>query len=515
MASTQVLIVGAGPTGLVLALCLARHRIPFRLIEKNSGPGQASRAIAVQARTLEFYQQLGLADEVVGRGIKLEALHLREGGKEVATLAFKDLGRGLSPFPFALCFAQDEHERFLVAKLQEAGISVEWGVTLRSFEDSGTGVRAVLERDGVDEMCEASYLVGCDGGHSAVRQGLKLDFPGGTYAQLFYVADVKIAGGFKRDIFGNLGVGGLALMFPVRTSGMQRLIGTVPQELGGRTELTFEDLREYVEPLLDVRVEQVNWFSIYHVHHRVAARFRVGRVFIAGDAGHIHSPAGGQGMNTGIGDAVNLSWKLADVIKGRAAESILDTYESERFAFARRLVDTTDKAFKGMVGQGWAGRFLRTWLVPTFMPTMTKSSLVRHLMFRTISQIRIRYRSSALSEGKAGRIQGGDRLPWVSAEGGNFRPLTSLDWQVHVYGEATQSLKSTAAEFDLRVHEFGWTEAAHGAGLKQNAAYLVRPDGYVAAAFPEQNPAEIRGYLSTRGIGSKPLSRLARRDPAA
>jgi 2-polyprenyl-6-methoxyphenol hydroxylase-like FAD-dependent oxidoreductase len=500
MASTPVLIVGAGPTGLVLALRLARHGVPFRIIEKSAGPGQASRAIAVQARTLEFYQQLGLAQEVVDLGIKLEAAHLREGGREFVTLAFGNLGDGLSPFPFALSFAQDEHERFLVRKLEAAGVSIEWGVALRKFEDADDHVRVVLEKDGAEEICEASYLCGCDGAHSSVRQCLGLDFPGGTYAQLFYVADVRIAEGFKRDIVGNLGAGGLALMFPVRTTGMQRLIGTVPEPLSDHPDLTFEELRPHVEPLLGVTVAQVNWFAIYHVHHRVAARFRVGRVFIAGDAGHIHSPAGGQGMNTGIGDAVNLSWKLADVIRSRAHPSLLDTYESERIVFARRLVASTDTAFKGMVGQGWGGRLLRTWLVPRLMPTLTRLPMIRRLIFKTISQIRISYRDSALSEGKAGRIHGGDRLPWVPDGGGNFAPLASLDWQIHIYGKAGQPLRDAATESTLPVHEFAWTEAARRAGLRQNAAYLVRPDGHVAAAFPDQDPDRLTRYTAERAL---------------
>ena len=160
------------------------------------------------------------------------------------------------------------------------------------------------------------------------------------------MADVLIEGAFQRDLFANLGAGGLALMFPVRTSGMQRLIGTVPESLSRRDDLTYEDLREQVEPLLGVHVTEVNWFSIYRVHHRVAERFRVGQVFVAGDAGHIHSPAGGQGMNTGIGDAVNLSWKLAYVLQGRAKPAILDSYESEHIAFARTLVASTDRLLR-------------------------------------------------------------------------------------------------------------------------------------------------------------------------
>lgn len=500
MAATGVLIVGAGPTGLVLALRLARHGVPFRIVDKNSGPGQASRAMAVQARTLEFYQQLGLAREAVDLGIRMEAFHLRESGREIASVEFRNLGEGSSPFPFALCLPQDDHERFLVEKLEAAGVAVEWGVALKDLAEEGERVRTVLDKGGTEEVCEAAYLCGCDGAHSRVRQSLGLDFPGGTYDQPFFVADVRIAGDFRTDIVANLGSGGLALMLPVRSSGMQRLIGTVPEALGNRSDLGFEDLRSHLEPLLGVRVEQVNWFSIYHVHHRVAARFHVGRVFIAGDAAHIHSPAGGQGMNTGIGDAVNLSWKLANVIQGRAPSSILDTYESERIAFARTLVATTNRVFQGMVDRRRTGRFLRTWLMPRVVPLITRLAVVRRLIFGTVSQIRINYRDSALSEGRAGRVHGGDRLPWVPSGSGNFAPLTSVDWQIHVYGRVSPALRDTATMLGLPISDFAWSAAAHQAGLKQDAMYLLRPDGHVALASPDQDPDRLKRFMAVQGL---------------
>lgn len=504
MAATQILIVGAGPTGLVLALALAHRGVSFRIVDQNSGPGQASRAMAVHARTLEFYDQLGLAEAAMALGIRMETVHLREGGDEIATIPLRDLGKGLSPHPFVLCLAQDDHERFLVERLEAAGATVEWGVALKAFSQDDAHVRAILDKGGDEELCKVAYLCGCDGAHSRVRQGLGLDFPGGTYEQLFYVADVRTAGAFTTDMVANLGDGGIALMLPVRLSGMQRLIGTVPRELDGRSDVTFEDVRPHVERLLGIRAEHLNWFSTYRVHHRVAARFGVGRVFMAGDAGHIHSPAGGQGMNTGIGDAINLAWKLADVAAGRADPSILDTYESERIAFARTLVATTDRAFRGIVDQGRAGRLLRTWLLPFLAPFLTRVSTVRRLMFSTVSQIGIRYRDSALSEGRAGRVHGGDRLPWVnSAEGGNFASLTGLEWRVHVYGTASLALREAAAALGLPLDEFAWNETAGEAGLRRDAAYCVRPDGHVGLACPDQDPGRLTAFVAKHGLAGR------------
>jgi 2-polyprenyl-6-methoxyphenol hydroxylase-like FAD-dependent oxidoreductase len=499
-----VLIVGAGPTGLVLALSLARRTVPVRIISEAGGPGKFSRAMAVQARTLEFYDQFGFADEVIRQGIPVDRIHLRQGGgstpgHEVVSVSFKDLGEGLSPYPFPLAYPQDDHERFLIGKLKDCGVGIEWSSALTGFTQDASGVHAVVKQDGHDVEIDANYICGCDGAHSCVRESQGIGFRGGTYQQLFYVADVKIASGFQRDLYLNLGEHILTLMFPVRLSGMQRLIGLVPPEMSAREELTFEDLRREQEELLDIRVTEVNWFSTYRVHHRVASRFRAGRAFLLGDAGHIHSPVGGQGMNTGIGDAVNLGWKLAQVLGERADAALLDSYEQERIGFAQALVSTTDRAFTPLVAEGVVGEFTRKILAPLFMTVMTRFALSRHAAFRVISQTRIHYADSPLSEGKAGEVEGGDRLPWVRSAG-NFAPLRSLDWQVHVYGEIEDRFRSACRDLDLPVHGFVWTHDADKGGMKRDAAYLVRPDGYVAFACPEQDALRLRRFIDQRQL---------------
>jgi len=246
----------------------------------------------------------------------------------------------------------------------------------------------------------------------------------------------------------------------------------------------------------------VHWFSTYRVHHRVADSFRQGRAFLLGDAAHIHSPVGGQGMNTGIGDAVNLAWKLAAVLKGRAAPSLLDSYEPERIAFARRLVATTDRGFTIVTRRGGIARFVRTRLVPLLVPPLVRLPRFRRLLFRTVSQIVVNYRGCDLSAGSAGSIRGGDRLPWVPIREGedNFAPLASIGWQAHLYGETRAGLAEACAALGLPLRLFPWLPAMETAGLQRGALYLIRPDGYVALADPESSPDRLRRYFDERGI---------------
>jgi hypothetical protein len=245
----------------------------------------------------------------------------------------------------------------------------------------------------------------------------------------------------------------------------------------------------------------VNWFSTYRVHHRVTDRFREGRAFLLGDAAHIHSPAGGQGMNTGIGDAINLAWKLAAVVAGRAPDRLLDSYEAERIGFARRLVATTDRAFSIATADGPFADLVRTRVAPLVIPAVLGLKEAREYLFRTVSQITLNYRGGPLSAGKAGQVHGGDRLPWAPVgDADNFTPLRGMNWQAHVYGAILDDLSGWCAAQGLPLHGFDW-RAEHGAaGLERDALYLIRPDSYVALADPTASPRVLEQYRGRRGL---------------
>ena len=504
MARCDVLIVGAGPTGLVLALWLTKLGVRVRIVDRTEAPGTTSRALAVQARTLELYRQLDLADAVVERGHKVPAVNLWTRGERAARLAFEHIGERLTRFAFLETFPQDEHERLLIERLQQLGVAVERRTELTGFADEGESITARLRTaGGQEESCVTQYLAGCDGARSLVRDTLGTGFQGGTYRQVFYVADIQ---GEGPVVDGELHVGldeaDFLAVFPLAGTGRARLIGTVRDERAAHPEtLRFEDISSRAIQQLRLVVQQVNWFSTYHVHHRVTGRFVKGRVFLLGDAAHIHSPVGGQGMNTGIGDAINLAWKLAAVLCGCAPPALLDTYETERIAFARRLVATTDRVFTFVTANGRLAKLVRTRVAPYLLSAATSLEPVRELLFRTVSQITLNYRDMPLSAGLAGGVHGGDRLPWVTeGAGDNYLPLSGLLWQVHVYGDATQALRTACARDGLPLHVFASTPAHEAAGLRRDALYLLRPDGYVALADPAADPAVLVRYFAERQL---------------
>jgi 2-polyprenyl-6-methoxyphenol hydroxylase-like FAD-dependent oxidoreductase len=506
MPDTQVLITGAGPTGLNLAFWLTRLGIRVRIIDKVAEPGTTSRALVVHARTLEFYRQLGIAEEVVGRGVEFIAVNLWVKGEHVAHVELGKLGQGFSPFPYMLVFEQDAHERLLIEELLRLGVTIERPTELLDAKEVEDHVEARLRlADGSEQTCTADYLAGCDGARSTVRHLIGAEFPGGTYMRLFYVADVAASGGMiNNELHVALDEADLLAIFPLHDPGHARLIGTVRNEEADKPGgLTWDDVGTAAIDRLGVKVDKVNWFSTYHVHHRVAKKFREGRMFILGDAAHIHSPVGGQGMNTGIGDAVNLAWKLADVLTGRAAPTLLASFEPERIAFARRLVETTDRAFTIVSSPGGIARFVRTKIVPLVLPRIFGLDYTRRYMFRTVSQIGIHYRNSPISRGETGKLKSGDRLPWVQPTSttpgtpDNFTPLQSLAWQVHIYGHRDPAIAQYCTDHNLPLHTFPWTSAAAKTHLHENALYLIRPDGYIALADPKPTVAALDENLNS------------------
>ena len=418
---TDVLIVGAGPTGLMLANQLARRGVRIVIIDRHSGPAQQSRAIAVQARTLEIYSKMGIIDKALELGIPATGANMWANGKWTARIPLGDIGKSLSPFPFVLQLGQDDNERIMGAKLRDYGIDVQWSTELIAFEQHPDYVDATIKQpDGSTRKIRAAWVAGCDGARSAVRELSGITFPGAPYEHTFFVADTEATGPMKP---GELNIylwqDGFHLFFPMKGRDRWRVIGILPKSLRARNDLKFEDLTSDIrrEAGAELSFKECSWFSTYRIHHRCAERFRDRRCFLLGDAAHIHSPAGGQGMNTGLQDAYNLGWKLALVVKGQADAPLLDSYEKERIPVAQGLLRTTDRLFTLVVSDSWVAGLLRTRVLAKIIALVMRIKRVRTLAFRTISQIGIRYRTSPLSQMLANLPEGaplaGDRFPWV------------------------------------------------------------------------------------------------------
>ena len=504
MQKTDVLIVGAGPTGLVLALWLQAQGVSVRIIDKTSAPGTTSRAMVVHARTLELYRQLGMADAVAAAGHPSRVVNMWARGKRRAQIDMRDFGGDITPYPYLLIFPQDHHESFLCDQLAARGLTIERNTELLDAKDEGDQVTATLRGpDGKTQTCTTRFMVGADGAASTVRKGLGGKFKGGTYRSLLYVADVEVA----QDMFnGNVHLSfeetDFLLVFPYGTEGKMRLVGSIrPERVARSDDLNFEDVGRESLHALGIQVTHLNWFSTYKSHHRMTDRFRHGNIFLAGDAAHIHSPAGGQGMNTGIGDAINLAWKLAAVVNGRGNDALLESYHAERAAFARTLIKTTDQAFNLASRKGSVFGFMRTYVVPNVAKLAFGLASARAAMFRAISQVAIAYSDGPLGVGNAGEVSGGDRLPFVHLDkGDNFGPLADIIWQVHVYGQPTDALRTWCSDRDVPLHVFGWNAACAAAGLERDAAYLVRPDTYVGCAAPQGDTQMLETYMAGLGF---------------
>ncbi len=514
-ARSQVVIVGAGPTGLMAACQLARFGVDFRIIDSKSGPTRESRALVVQARALEVYQQLGIADRAIERGYIMPAMNIHANGKRRARVPLGDIGGPLNPFPFLLVLEQSQNEELLYEHLRSLGHDVTWNCEFTGLTQSDTQVTVTFQgADGASETTEADYLIAADGASSPIRRALDIPFGGGTYNERFYVADLQIEGDIPHtegSIF--FAKEGFALALPMDGEKHFRLVGAVPKYADTETP-TFDDVRRDLDPIFQrsLTFGEPNWFSSYTVHHRCVENFQSGRVFFAGDAAHIHSPAGGQGMNTGLLDAQNLAWKLALVARGSAQPSLLETYNEERLPFAQRLLQTTDRAFQAGLSRNPLLVFLRLRVFPNLIRLGMRFGGTRRLFFDTISQIGITHRghSLAVNHGtQQDRLRAGDRFPAFEVEVQRKACSTVgliRDPGFHVIdfappGRTRQNAQACAATAkDLNVPltykeaiclDAEWREDVEG------RTYLVRPDMYVGLASTALTQEQLLDYFSS------------------
>jgi 2-polyprenyl-6-methoxyphenol hydroxylase-like FAD-dependent oxidoreductase len=394
--SPHVLIAGAGPSGLSLAITLRRFGIPLRIIDRAPQPSAVSKALAVWSGSLEALQGMQVIDEFVAAGKRLRALSVGDGSRTLAVLA---VGDGIdSPYPYPLLLPQSRTEQILSARLSALGVEIERRVELVGLAQDGDGVTASLRHaDNAIEKAHVPYLVGCDGARSLVRQSLGIAFEGYTEPETFLLGDVQIDGGQldHRSIYLWWHNGGTVALFPFENA-LWRVFAMRGVN-GGDDAPTVEELQR----LMDLhgphglRLRDPTWLSAFHINERLAARYRAGRCFLVGDAAHIHSPAGGQGMNTGIQDATNLGWKLAYALNGIGdADLLLDSYEAERRPVAREVIDAAAQKQHLAFGSSTIGRIVKDIAITIFgnIPPVQKKLQVE------LSETEVVYRGGPLVE---------------------------------------------------------------------------------------------------------------------
>ncbi len=488
MQQTQVIIIGAGPTGLSLAAQLLRYQIDFIILEKNEKTTHLSKAIVIQARTLEIFNESGLAERAIEQGRLTTAFNMYYKGRRKLKLDIAGLGEGLSNFPFVLSLEQSKTEKLLIGHLAEKRKNIFWRSAFTRFEQNDTGVRVYYkDAAGAEQILEGAYIVGCDGAHSAVRQQSGQSFEGDTVPKLFYVTDVRISSAVvnKDELFIFLIKKGFILFFPMEGTGHYRVIGILPGYTDDDT-ITFETIREEVTKKLlsQVQFEEAMWFSTYKVHSRKAGSFRNGRCFIAGDAGHIHTPAGGQGMNTGIQDAYNLAWKLAFAINYKVKDNVLESYNTERTANAANLLRTTDRLFEFMTGASRFQNFIRLNIFPAVARFISRNKKFNKRIFPLLSMTSIAYPGSALTvTSSLGKIKAGQRMPYfVFPSGKNiYEYLTEPGFKLLFFGREGGDNFEQLQRIKFPVTTFSFAEIPQPLFKTATDFYiLLRPDNHIS-----------------------------------
>jgi 2-polyprenyl-6-methoxyphenol hydroxylase-like FAD-dependent oxidoreductase len=562
----DALIVGAGPTGLTLAAGLTRFGVQFRVIDRALDRAHESRALGVQARSLEIFQSLGLGEVLVRRGNASARLFIHLDIRRAAEARLGDFGETDTRFPFILFVSQAETEAVLGDHLTTNGVVIERGVELLEAVPEPDCVRCLLRLPGgKEEQVRARYLAGCDGAHSTVRRQAGIPFEGDAYLQDFMLGDVEVDGLLERDALHSFPLRrGVAVFFPLGHPTTWRVIGAsgadggrrMPGTARGRDraaphdsgealdtgDLSLEELQGVVDDATGggLVLRDAAWLSHFRLHHRQAARYRAGRIFLAGDAAHIHSPVGAQGMNTGIQDAWNLAWKLALVVRGAAVDALLESYEAERWPVGRRLLRSTDRVFS-LFTRAISGSAVATWLrrvvvarVLPILPRIFASSRLRAYLFHLVSQLGIRYRNSpAVSEGEPRLGVGpkaGDRFPDAKIEYNERQTylqqeLAGASLHLVLCGardgwDPSQVASVTARHAgvvvihyltanrsaDVLVDTSGGVLSGLGVqGNQDSAQYLVRPDGHVGFRCAGRDLGALTIYLEQWFRSSAPL----------
>lgn len=516
--TVDVLIVGAGPAGLMMACQLDLHNISFRIIDKKDSPAIHSGALIIHARTLEILHQMGLAEKAMKAGIIAKTINLRFNQHKNYALDISCIGKNSTRFPFLLMLEQWHTENLMIDFLNERGHKVENNTSLFAFTQKNQMITSEIQKpDGSIEIIKSRFLIGADGSNSLIRKKLNIPFPGRTQQTRLFITDCEaklqlpaneISFSFASDYTSGL--------FPLHHD-RWRVDGLIP--LMQQKEVGFEDVRNFFGSKIHSGLElhHPQWFSVFRSHSRCAGLFRKNRCFLIGDAAHVHSPVGAQGMNTGLQDAHNLAWKLSCFIHGKASEKLLDTYEEERRPLALSIIRSTDLAYSFMTTNFFLIRFLRLKIVPLLMPLLLyclqKNSKIRSRIFTSISGIGVKYKRGLLSDLASGNFpdlapKPGERLPYLTYEKSGkqvtiYDSFVSSTFYLFIFGKQMlpspfQTVINKYRDVISVIYiakEVGTQGVFKSLGLENEGCYLIRPDNFVAWRSQEFNAISFGNYL--------------------
>ena len=502
----------------MMACQLAFQNVSFRIIDKKLAPSNNSGALIMQARSLEILQQMGIAGKAINDGIVADKINIVYNEKKISGTSIKTIGGKLSQFPYLLMIEQAKTEKLLIEFLSEKGHSVERGVDFQRFIQNREGsISVVLLPDGSEQSIHSKYLIAADGGNSTIRKLLNIPFVGKTYAKPIFIMDCKaktdLIPGEISIVFSNSVVAGF---FPLHSS-RWRIDGTLPREIEEKENLTFKEIQNDFELWTGINFtpQQNEWFSVSHSHQKYAETIRVKNCFLLGDAAHVNTPVGAQGMNTGLQDAYNLAWKLAFVLKHKANQKILDTYLTERSGISRGFARYADTVFKLVTSQNGIVKYFRLYALRSFFrsvfPWINKRKHFRERFFKSISQISIHYRKSILSEHETNNHflqkspKPGDRLPFVEFElnGGKTDSFKVRDFSrfnlVVMADNLTDEICKLAEKYDLSLQlipKQPSTEIVFTClGITNTGYFLIRPDMHISLRSANMNLRILESYL--------------------
>ena len=531
MADTDVIIVGAGPTGLMLACQLSRFGINFRIIDKERERTQESRAIGIQAKSMEIFQNLNIVDQFIKKAKTPKEASIYFNNKVVFRLCFQKMDIKGTPYSKVFLLPQSETEKIFSTYLEKLNIPIERETELESFIQTREGIEAQIKNYSKNtiEKIKSRFIVGCDGAKSKVREIMNVPFEGGSYQQEFILADVAVHWKYPKDIFALFNnKKGLFVHIPLNENYSRLIICKIDSfQYDNDASPTNEYIENFArnEMGLDIKLEKPFWSSHFHLHHRAVKQYFNGFAFLAGDAAHIHSPVAGQGMNTGLQDASNLAWKLALVLKYKSSSKLLDTYQIERIKVGKKLLATTDRIFGFLTSKNIIILFFKQYFFPILLYFFNKSDKIKKRIFCFMSELAIHYPpNSFIIEYSKGADElflkgpkAGSRAPDCSLKNVNLfeklseKPFNILLFQKTLLDDSQENIISKIEGISpvlIAIQRYLKSEDNQALfdtyGVKNSAIYFIRPDGYIGFRAYGYQFSELWQFLSNLFNKTKP-----------